>query len=516
MAKKSGLTERHERTKERLETGDSRSMRPKHQVHSHRANTKGAGPSDECESETHILPVGDEADVSSHLLCDLVDARSGPGIPESDFESAIGQSIVFDQGEIWTYISLTGVWSIRPFYALHTHVQRYSGTEYWGRGPKGEKAPRPLKVSNAFAGGVINCARQKITVPKFFASRRSGFAFRNGFAEVTPQGVTLTPHSPVNRAIWPLPFDYDEHLSCPRFEAFLSELFARDPDSAEKQLLLAEFVGACLIGQATAWQKVLVLTGQGSNGKTVLLALLALLFPEEVMASISPQDWGDEKKRAALAGKLINIVAELPESKILASEAFKAMVTGDRSSARHLYKDPFDFYPTAGHLFACNSLPGTNDQTYGFWRRFLLVPFNRNFELEGVVRDREEIVAELRQELPGIYVWALKGALRRMRQGKYTVPSSHYERIAEWRLAADQVAGFIYSCTDVDKTREDWSVGAGTLYTNYRSWAATEGHSAMSSSKFRERMLHLNFQQVKHSGMVWKGLILRPMTAWES
>jgi len=147
-------------------------------------------------------------------------------------------------------------------------------------------------------------------------------------------------------------------------------------------------------------------------------------MPAGTTSAIAPQDWAQEYRRAMLVGKHLNAVGELPEREIIASEAFKAIVTGDPIVGRIIRESPMTFRPKAGHYFAANRLPGTSDQTEGFWRRFVVLTFNRNLK-DDPTRD-PEIVSKLLTELPEIVSWLLEGAARLIRAKAYTIPSSHH------------------------------------------------------------------------------------------
>ena len=140
-----------------------------------------------------------------------------------------------------------------------------------------------------------------------------------------------------------------------------------------------QFVGACLLGIAWRYQKCIVLIGEGANGKSTLIDILRALFEASKVAAIPPNKLTDQYYVAELVGKVINLCAETPKSELRDSDKFKSVVTGDWTSGRAPYKPVAHFQPIAGHMFGCNTLPGTDDQSKGFWRRFVVVTFNRVF-----------------------------------------------------------------------------------------------------------------------------------------
>lgn len=377
-------------------------------------------------------------------------------------------------------------------------VQSFSGC------PVGKK---DLKIKATDVAGAIKLFRDQIARPGFFADAPPAIAFSDCVVRVGDSGLEVVPHGRDNRVRAGFPFPY-QRRACPRrFLAFLGELWRDDEDRSEKEDFVQEFFGACELGIAPRYQKAGVAPGLGSNGKTTLAVTLSDCMPAGTTSAIAPQDLGQEYRRAMLAGKHLNIVSELPERDIIASEAFKAIVTGDPIIGRVIRESPIMFRPKAGHFFAANKLPGTTDQSEGFWRRFVVLTFNRSFENDPG-RD-PNLVPKLLEEKAAIVSWLLDGAERLIRQKSYTIPASHHAAMAAWRRNADQVALFVESELRPTREREHGTAGAA-LYSAYREWCERNGHRyTLASNRFAERMqaLDLGARKTK-AGMVYPVMTL--------
>ena len=79
--------------------------------------------------------------------------------------------------------------------------------------------------------------------------------------------------------------------------------------------------------------------------------------------------------------KLLNLVPELPATKIKDVSTFKGIVTGDEISAEIKYKSRQTIVPYAKHVFTTNCLPQVNDPTNGFYRRLNIVMFDNEVEV---------------------------------------------------------------------------------------------------------------------------------------
>jgi P4 family phage/plasmid primase-like protien len=409
------------------------------------------------------LDRGDHVELAERLLAQL---------------RAMTDPLVGDEARIHGYQSDVGIYRPVDPSRLSVIVQSFAGSPVAG-------TKRPLSIRATDVHGAARLAYDRIAAPGFFAGARPGLAFRNGFVSVSAEKVSLLEHSPDHRARFAYEFDYAGDKAPTSFLQFLYSLFRDDADREEKILCLQEHLGASLVGQATHYQRAIVNIGEGGEGKSTFVTIISRAFPPGSVEAIAPQDWGQEYRRAMLAGKLLNVVAELPEADIIESEAFKAIITGDPIVGRHIREAPFTFKPIAGQLFAANRLPGSNDQSEGFWRRLIVIRFNRNFarDPECDPKIAEKIIGT---ELPLIVAWMLQGASRIMRDKGHTLPSSHVIELDAWRGAADQVRTFLAECCADDAT--GFGTGSSVLYDNYRNWAQRNGHRALSSTKFGLRM----------------------------
>jgi putative DNA primase/helicase len=395
--------------------------------------------------------------------------------------------IVYDDGALYRYDDARHIFAPVSEAEQSVILMSFAGT------PAGEKQ-KPLSIKRADVQGSMRLAWDAATQPDFFASARPGIAFSDVFVEVTADAIVKHPHSPEHRARFSYPFAFVAEAWPTRFLQYLVDVFKDDPDQEDKIALVQEFVGISLLGLAPRFQRCLTLLGKGSNGKSVLMTVVGAAAPKDACCAIPPQEWGQEYRAALLAGKRLNIVSELPAAEILASEAFKGVVTGDPITGRHIRQAPFTFSPVAGHIFSANALPGVLDQSHGFWRRHLVVEFNRLFVEGGQGEARADVNLPrtlVTDELASIVSWFLSGAQRLLQRGAYVVPTSSVAAVERWKQHADQVRAFIDECTEELPPSADprlWVRGAA-LYKSYRSWAERNGHSRLlAHNTFGTRM----------------------------
>jgi P4 family phage/plasmid primase-like protien len=354
---------------------------------------------------------------------------------------------------------------------LARFLHSYAGRFVVRRG----KQMQVVGFNDSTVRGVLSCMRNTVEVPGFFDEAPHGIMFENGFLRVSPEGeLSLEEKSPEWRARFAHPFEFEAGAAPLKTLAYMLDVFGGDPDWQQKVDLLREHAGLSILGLAPRFQKALVLVGSGGNGKSQWLQLLPLLVPQGASTQVPPQEWGREYYRAELAGKLLNVVQEMPEAEIIGSEAFKAIVAGERITGRQPAGRVFRFAPRAGHIFAANTLPASQDNTHGFWRRMVVVQFNRRFEGAGA---RSDVWKELLPEIPKIVSWCIEGAVEALKRGGLAVPESSQGARDEWATETDPVRLFLREKTE--PTPEDTAHSYGTttqgLYTAYQRWCRLAG-----------------------------------------
>ena len=240
--------------------------------------------------------------------------------------------------------------------------------------------------------------------------------------------------------------------------------------------------------------------------------LFRSLFPSDAVTAVAPQQLDHEYYKARLHGSILNVVSEMPRRELVDTPAFNAVISGDRIDARRPAGRPFEFRCRAAHVFAVNPpLPSTAEMARGFWRRFLILSFNRSFERDPAARDKGMLLKELKSELAGIAFWAIEGAKRLQQQARFTALPSSDAELSQWRESADQVALFIrQGCKRLDPEVPDElaaMLGTEELYSSYRHWAERTGHRfSMTLNRFAERLDLLGYHLVKDGGQLVRPL----------
>lgn len=219
-------------------------------------------------------------------------------------------------------------------------------------------------------------------------------------------GLILKKHDPEYLSTVQLPINFNSVATAPRFIQFLSEIAEGDTDWIR---VIQEVVGYFLCAEMKC-EKGFFFHGSGSNGKSVLASVIRKLVGEKNVSSIPITSFDKNFGLAGIVDKVLNVSAENElGSKSLNTETFKALVSADPITIDRKYMSQLDYTPCCKLLFLVNNLPTTNDLSYGFTRKLMIIPFTKIFKPDEQDKDLKE---KLFQELNGILNWALEGLIR--------------------------------------------------------------------------------------------------------
>lgn len=313
---------------------------------------------------------------------------------------------------------------------------------------------------------------------------------RNRSVLNTPGGVldlrsgSLTPHDPADYLTKITAVEYSENADCPRWLAFLDDIFGGDKDLIR---YVQKAAGYSLTG-STAEQCAFFLYGTGRNGKSTFIDVLRDIFgdyaaniqPETIMVR-SNQSGAINSDIARLKGARLVTSVE-PNEGVRINEGLLKQLTGDDTvTARKLYGDEFEFKPEFKLWMAANHKPIIRGTDTGIWRRIHMIPFTVQIPEEKIDR---RLKYKLRAELTGIFRWVVEGCLLWQREG-LKMPRAVLEEVREYRREMDVISAFIEDRCAVGK---GLSVQASTLYAAYMSWAESGNEYRMSNTKFAMEM----------------------------
>ncbi|MEM4964481.1 MAG: phage/plasmid primase, P4 family [Pyrobaculum sp.] len=198
------------------------------------------------------------------------------------------------------------------------------------------------------------------------------------------------------------------------FTAFYSWVKKHEDDEEDVRkriVTLLELIGYVLYPHDYPLHKATLLVGKGANGKSTYLQLIRTVVGSENVASVNMTELDPAVNRFAvsnLVNKLVNISSEPYRSKVFDATRFKELTGEDVVLIDRKNRDPINYRNYAKLIFAANELPQVTEDTYAFWRRWIVIEFPNQFTPDPAFFERtftqEEIEAII---LLSIYAFRL-------------------------------------------------------------------------------------------------------------
>ncbi len=372
---------------------------------------------------------------------------------------------ISNRGDFWEYKDDAGKWTVVPPEIVQRRIQKIC--HQFGIAANATQVNGTAKMAHGVHYQDV----------EWDATGKRDIAVQNGILHYTGNGKwTVKPYRAEDYRRISLPIAYNPKATCPRFTQFVQEIFLGCDDPKERTLSMVELMALSLTA-STEFEKAALLVGSGSNGKSVVLRLLADLLGEYV-SGVNPAEFDNHFQRASLDGKLANIVTELPEGTTLPDGAIKAIISGEACTVEHKHRDPFVMTPIAKIWIGSNHMPCTRDFSPALFRRFVILRFPNKFvdtEAEtgpGAMLKDTQLPAKLRAEIPGILNVLLRALGNAFDRGYLTSPPSSVDAVDQWKRDSDQVLTFL----EEEIIREIGAkITSAEIYALYQSWAQSAG-----------------------------------------
>lgn len=281
-------------------------------------------------------------------------------------------------------------------------------------------------------------------------------------------------------------------------------------DDPQVEKLIWQIIGA-VIRPNVRWDKVIMpYSTKGNNGKGTLCRLLRNLCGEGNYTSIAINDMSKNFRLSPLLHVSAVIVDENNVTGYLDdASTFKALITGDQVQIEEKYKAPVDFRFSGLMVQCVNFLPRVNDKTSSFYRRILMVPFEKCFTgaerkyIKDDYLNRQEVLeyvlCKVLEKIPSYYEFDVPDACTRLLDDYKTfndpvrqfaeemlpelkwqlVPNKFlYDLFKSWyeeNIPSGRVQGknsFLQEFKDVIAERDDWKATGSSVPTQGYSFGS--------------------------------------------
>jgi len=264
--------------------------------------------------------------------------------------------------------------------------------------------------------------------------------------------LELNPHSPdhLSRVLLPVEYnkpkhdDIEKNLKDTLFWKYLTSSFTVDGKFRQNDFdTVLEIIASPIIKRHVD-EKAFMFLGGGENGKSVCLAYIQVIIGKNNVSNISLQDIADDKfMRANLVGMSANIFPDLEQNELRHTGKIKAITSNEGIEVQKKHQQGFTLYPFSKLMFSCNRFPKVFDQSQGFFRRWLIVKWDRDFENDP---DRIEYLKEeleQNQDEKNLVFSCIVGIANKLNKvGKFTYSKDWKTIQKEWNENADPLDDF--------------------------------------------------------------------------
>lgn len=291
-----------------------------------------------------------------------------------------------------------------------------------------------------------------------------------------------------------IPVVYDPSAYCADLDKMLNRVFCGDREVIN---LFEEMLGAVLL-KHNRYQKAFLFYGSGSNGKSTILDLIKTFLGPRNYSAIALEKVTDRFNTAELENRLANIGDDVDNVTLKDTGTLKKLFSGNAIMVERKGERPYTIEPYATHIYSCNAIPRSFDKSDGFYRRWLLIPFNARFSADD--EDYDPMIGDKitqPEALSYLLNIGIRGAQRLMRRGYFTEPQSVKDALEAYKTDNSTV----YSWIEDRELNEDYFLDKprDVLYSEFADWCKVSGikSSNVTGKKtfFREVCQKFDFEE---------------------
>jgi len=334
-------------------------------------------------------------------------------------------------------------------------------------------------------------------------SNKDLIAFNNGVLELD-NNYLFRPGKPEDYMSFTTGIDYDpdtpyyEYPAWPKVETFIKRVL---PDPEVREYFI-KHLASNLFGGNPA-QKFHIMTGTGSNGKSMIMNLMtatmgeyACTVPITLLTQNRKGSGSAAPEVARLKGRRFVTMSEPDERIALNTGQMKEISSGEKMYARDLFKSGSEFEVLAKFHLACNDKPKVNTTDGGTWRRLVVINFTSKF-VQTPSAPNEFPLDESIQFSVNTSEWAtcfLAYLVHVLKEGrglrKLVAPQTVLLSTSDYRNDNDAIAKFITeTITIVQDGDEIEPVMKAALKRAFKTWKDENDQRSLAPADMEKRII---------------------------
>jgi len=321
---------------------------------------------------------------------------------------------------------------------------------------------------------------QQCDVKEFLLHDKKMINLQNGILDL--KTMKLIKHHKKHKMTYLINVPWGDDSEAPKWDKFL-ELVTMN--RSHMALAIEEFIGYALSGcDYKRFNKLLILDGEGSNGKSTLIRIIqAIIDPDNTSSESLISITNNKFSAFNLVNKLANFCSEEPKEAFANTGAIKKITGGDSVSAEEKHKGAFQYFNIAKLIISYNKMPFFPDDSSGMRRRIILIPCDMKFKKDEHRSPEDFIYAHERPQILRRCVMAYMEVVKR---GSFTDVAEGDARVEEMIMDSNPIYSFISECIKVTGAPDD-HVSIASTYSRFEEWQG--GYSKINKNNFCKRFL---------------------------
>lgn len=306
------------------------------------------------------------------------------------------------------------------------------------------------------------------------------------------QAMETHSHDPKYFCVNQIPYKFADIIASEKCDAFKKFFNFAVPDETD-QLMFLQYAGLCLT-KDTRWQKILIITGTGGCGKSILLKLIGFGTGGKNHSAVALQNLSQRFSTSLLYLKLVNICADIGNEALQDVSTIKQLSGEDLIFAEHKCQQAFSFRSYAKQIYSCNSLPlMRGERNNGIFRRLMILEMNNVPDVND-----EDLEGKLKKDLLGFMKLSVEALHKMYTDNKICESENSKRAVRRLMKDSDTVSAWVDECCELDKkSRAERAV----LYDSYSNYCDSEERQSLSKTKFFAALRSRGLQEIKSSGI---------------
>ena len=316
--------------------------------------------------------------------------------------------------------------------------------------------------------------------------------FKNGVLNVNT--LEFKPMTPENYESIQINVNYN-----PNVKSQIIDEYFHTATNGKKNIeqLLYEAIGYSML-KTNELQKAFLLIGGGRNGKSTFLDLVKEILGKENTTAISFKDLANTFRASSMNNKLASLAGDISAQPLTDSDLVKSIISGEDIMVEQKYKDAHAKALFATLFFAANKLPRTPDQSYGFYRRFTIIPFIADLTNVTRVDGLQFKQRLLSQDSLDYAAYKAVQAIHRVLNTtkEFTTPIEVVDMMEQYKIDNSSILSWLHESYDgdIEKIKK---LSLDKAYTDYKAYCVASLRHALNQSNFTNNIkaeLNIDFK----------------------